>query len=164
MPFDFQFSPRSLQPLPWQGRKLPRDPVSHPLPPQRVSCSPSIWIALLEVRMGPTEVVPTAVATTLFYSLETAFTTWCQSLQSQLAQIRLQAGGFQFLTCSVPATDAISAVCKSRHWHIYFYVSSCMQDIGFWKIVRCPNVLPSGMMRRKFSVGLNIYLWFPLRG
>lgn len=83
----------------------------------------------------------------LFYCLKNVFTTWSQSLQSQLAQIKLQASSFPFLTCLVPPTDTTSAVCKSRHWHIYLHISSYMQGLGFWKIVRHLNTLPSGIIR-----------------
>lgn len=45
------------------------------------------------------------------------------------------------------SSDIISAVCKSMHMYIYLHMSSCMQDLAFWKIVRHPNFLPTGIMR-----------------
>lgn len=94
----------------------------------------------------------------LFYSLPNVFTTWSQSLQSQSAQIKHQASSFQFLTCLVPAVDTVLV-----WWCIYL---TRIWLYGRFRILEDSEALEhfAKWNYEKFSIGLDIYLWLPLRG
>lgn len=130
-----------------------RTPVSYPLPLQRVSCTLSIWVALPEIRMGLTEVVPAAVATTsvvlqsreCFYYLKPRFAkpvTSGQASSKQLSVSHLLSTSNWYYLSSV----------QIKALYMYLYISSYIQNLGFWKIVRHPNIFLSGI-RRIFLFG-----------
>lgn len=149
MSFDFIFHCSASSHCPGRKHISQRTLLSHLLSLQWVLYTLGIQITLSEIKLGLTEVVPPAVATVpvLLQSLECFFTTHCCSFQNHLGFGHVPCKKLSVSYLVTTSSNIISAVCKSMHLYIYLHVSSCMQDLAFWRIVRHPNFLPTGIMR-----------------